>query len=89
MTITQTVDIPADRRLTIDVPHEIPVGRVILSFTPATNVPKAETGKKIRLTKSLINEILQDETVRFLSGIVRTDMSLEEIREERLAKHLK
>jgi hypothetical protein len=34
MTITQTVDIPADHRLTIDVPLEIPAGPVILTFTP-------------------------------------------------------
>jgi hypothetical protein len=40
MTITQTVEIPASRRLTIDVPCEIPVGRVILAFTPAAE-PKA------------------------------------------------
>ena len=36
MTIEQTVDIPVDRRLTIDVPHEIPAGRTILAFTPVT-----------------------------------------------------
>jgi len=36
MTITQTVDIPADYRLTIDVPREIPPGQVILTFTPAS-----------------------------------------------------
>ena len=35
MTITQTVEIPADRRLTIEVPREVPVGRTILTFTPA------------------------------------------------------
>jgi len=37
MSITQTVDIPANRRLTIDVPREVPVGRTILAFTPAGN----------------------------------------------------
>jgi len=35
MTITQTVEIPADRRLTIEVPREVPTGAVILTFTPA------------------------------------------------------
>ncbi|MDR2490050.1 MAG: hypothetical protein LBD20_01450 [Spirochaetaceae bacterium] len=35
MVIEQTVDIPASRRLTIDVPHEVPAGRVVLTFTPA------------------------------------------------------
>ncbi|MDR0502850.1 MAG: hypothetical protein LBH16_05955 [Treponema sp.] len=33
MTITQTIDIPADRRIT--VPREVPTGKVILTFTPA------------------------------------------------------
>ena len=36
MTITQTVDIPDSHRLTIDVPREVPAGRVILAFTPAS-----------------------------------------------------
>jgi len=32
--ITQVVEIPADRMITIKVPPQIPAGRVILSFTP-------------------------------------------------------
>ena len=35
MTITQTVKIPLDRRLIIDVPREIPTEQVILTFSPA------------------------------------------------------
>jgi len=34
MTFTQTVEIPASRRLIIDVPHEMPEGPAILSFVP-------------------------------------------------------
>ena len=34
MTITQTVEIPNNRRLIIDIPREIPTGSVILTFTP-------------------------------------------------------
>ena len=30
MTITQIVDIPANRRIFIDVPHEVPTGRASL-----------------------------------------------------------
>ena len=40
MTITQTVEIPADRRLTIEVPREVPVGQVILTFTPPETAQK-------------------------------------------------
>jgi len=36
MTITQTVEIPASHRLTIDVPREIPTGNAILAFTPTS-----------------------------------------------------
>ena len=37
MAITQTVTIPANHRLTIEVPREVPTGSVILTFTPAVN----------------------------------------------------
>ena len=35
MSITQTVEIPVNHRLTIDVPREVPTGPAILTFTPA------------------------------------------------------
>ena len=34
MTITQTVEIPESRQLTIEVPQEVPAGTAILTFTP-------------------------------------------------------
>jgi len=45
MTITQTIEIPADRRITLDVPCEVPTGRTIIAFTPV----KAEV--KPRMTE--------------------------------------
>jgi hypothetical protein len=36
---TQTVDLPASHRLIIDVPREVPEGRIILTFTPAGGEP--------------------------------------------------
>ena len=44
MTITQTIDIPADRRIT--VPHEVPTGPVIFTFTPEP------AKKKSRMTEA-------------------------------------
>ena len=35
MTMTQTVDIPENRRLTIEVPSEVPTGPTVIAFTPA------------------------------------------------------
>jgi hypothetical protein len=37
MTITQTVNVPADHRLIIDVPREIPAGQTVIAFTPAVD----------------------------------------------------
>ena len=42
MSITQTVEVPANHRLIVDVPREIPAGRTILTFTPATGVIDGE-----------------------------------------------
>ncbi|MCL2230968.1 MAG: hypothetical protein FWC01_07705 [Treponema sp.] len=40
MTISQTIEIPADHRsITLEVPREIPSGRTIISFTPAPEHP--------------------------------------------------
>jgi hypothetical protein len=36
MIVTQTVEVPDSHRLTIDVPSEIPAGRTIIAFTPAS-----------------------------------------------------
>ena len=35
MSVTQTVDIPASHKLTIDVPSEVPTGPTVITFTPA------------------------------------------------------
>jgi len=34
MSVTQTVEVPPDRRLVVDVPREVPTGPVVLTFTP-------------------------------------------------------
>ena len=44
MSITQTVEVPASHRLTIEVPREIPEGPVILTFTPKIVQKSGERG---------------------------------------------
>jgi len=39
MAIVQTVNIPASRKLTVDVPPGVPVGRVVISYEPAGETP--------------------------------------------------
>jgi hypothetical protein len=87
MTIEQTVEIPVDHRVFFEfwAPKEIPAGpaRLEVKVTPVLkrqDKPVPETGKESAtpLTDSL-------------SGIFSAlgDISLDEIREQRLAKHLK
>jgi hypothetical protein len=59
MTITKTVTIPADHRLTIDVPLEVPEGDAVLTFTPTLKPRKATLAdmrgeRVIGLAKGLI-----------------------------------
>ena len=109
MTIIQTVEIPADRRITFEIPPQIPAGtkaRFELIWFPVNSEtklnrvepPSAEANDssprdkdgKILLTKELIEEMVKNSpTLQKLTGILHTDMTLDEIREERLAKYLK
>jgi hypothetical protein len=47
MSYIQAIEIPANRMLNIEVPCEIPVGPVIITFTPANSeaVKKQEFGQ--------------------------------------------
>jgi len=83
MTIEQTVDITADRRITIEVPPKIPTGRtnVIIHFPVPVDTRSEETATKDSPTP------ISDSLAGILSGI--GDIDLDEIRMERLAKHLK
>jgi hypothetical protein len=87
MTIEQTVEIPASHRVFFEflAPKEIPAGpaRVELKVTPVLekqDKPVPETGKKSATP-------ISDSLLGIFSSL--GDISLEEIREERLAKHLK
>ena len=100
MTLTQTVNVSADRRITL--PSEVPEGKavVVIQFpvkAEAQSAPDAEPEKpkmhipvnsegKFILTKEVIDEMMQDSLLKKLTGILRTDMTLDEIRMERLAK---
>jgi hypothetical protein len=88
MTIEQIIDIPADHRIFFEflAPTEIPAGpaRIELKVTPVTekqSVSALEKGSSDQATPRADR----------LLGIAAHlgDISLEEIREERLAKYLK
>ena len=87
MTITQTVEIPADRRVLFEflAPKEIPAGpaQVELKVTPVMKkhnkpMPKNANERGTPHTDALL---------RIFSKI--GDINIDEIRDERLARHLK
>jgi hypothetical protein len=51
--IQQTIEIPANHRLTIDVPREVPAGRTILTYTPAASVKSAGSDAEYLRRKTL------------------------------------
>jgi len=47
MTITQTVEIPANSRsITLEIPREIPSGKTIIAFTPASTAKQDSSAEK-------------------------------------------
>ena len=108
MTVTQTIDIPANRRIHLDfeVSREVPAGKALVSVTPLVQTSKdisllslrgsckgldTKDGK-LHLTLAEIDELMKDcPHTEALVGILSDlgDITIEQIRDERLAKHLK
>ena len=90
MIIEQTIEVSASRRIFLDLPHNLPLGRAKLKFsvTPEAEIEASADGK-LRLTKEMIEEMAQNSpTLQKLTGILHTDMTRDEIRTARLKKTL-
>jgi hypothetical protein len=101
MTIEQTMQIPNDHRLAIDLPREIPAGTTVwvelkvFPFVKKEEKPvvagsQADTLPKLRLTKKELHEMLDKSPItRELTGILSNlgNITIEQIRDERLAKY--
>ena len=87
MTITQIVEIPDNRRLHLDfeVPPQVPTGitNVIIQFPVRED---AQPTAPVKIVPQDTPTPISDSLVGILSGIGEID--LDEIRMERLAKHL-
>jgi len=86
MTITQTIEIPADRCITLEIPREIPTGRArvelnVIPFAKKEEKPEAP----LKTLEGVITPIADS-----LLGVAAHlgNITLDEIREEKLAKHL-
>ncbi|MCL2832456.1 MAG: hypothetical protein FWD78_04735 [Treponema sp.] len=102
MIVIHTITVPADRRIILEIPPQIPAGDTArfevtwffgknnTNFIEKTNdtFSRNKDGK-ILLTKEVKEQLLANEILRSLTGILYTDMTLDQIREERLAKYSK
>jgi len=64
MTVEQIVEIPANRRIALEVPRTVPIGKTILSFTPVSesrtaDVSAGTTAKALQIED--IRQLLQKE----------------------------
>jgi hypothetical protein len=79
MTFEQTVKIPENRRLTIDIPREFPMGEAILVFMPKPAVPEDRTSVEAA-TKETIKTARNPATDSHFSG----EALFEERRKDRI-----
>ncbi|MDR1909938.1 MAG: hypothetical protein LBQ35_08520 [Spirochaetaceae bacterium] len=91
MTIEQTIEIPADRRITLEVPREIPAGRVMLTFTPAPPDPFASDKAKSRAARKKLRKLCENSTLTVESFLAMKDADrvLEAAIDERSDNNLK
>jgi hypothetical protein len=64
MTVEQIVEIPANRRIALEVPRTVPIGKTILSFTPVsasqtTDISAGTTAEALQIED--IRRLLQKE----------------------------
>jgi hypothetical protein len=87
MTIEQTVEIPPNHRLLIAVPPEVPTGKVILTFTPVSSATVKDYNPNIEAENVIKSPTPHSDRLLGLFSSLG-NMALEEIRDERLTKHL-
>ena len=99
MTITQTVEIPADRRVFFEflAPLDIPEGKAqvevkVIPFVKKED--KSDNKGKFPMSKNELDALLQNAKTPIsdsLTGILAGlgDITAEQIREERLTKYMK
>jgi hypothetical protein len=86
MTIEQTIEIPADHRLTLEIPLEIPAGkaRVALIFSPVVEqVPLERVRTPIKPLRSLRGMSKGQDTMDAYFERKRADKALEDANDER------
>jgi len=73
MTITQTVEIPANSRsLTVEIPREIPAGRTIIAFTPVAALDRKKDPGTMEEALRMLEEQTSDPNRKPISRLFGT-----------------
>ena len=84
MTIEQTIEIPASRRIFLNLPLDLPVGKAKITVTPQTEKPAANVYEAAKSLKGLAKKMGSTLTVEQFHEMQREDLRLEEEKYNRL-----
>ena len=80
MNISQIVEIPANRRLILEVPRDVPIGQVSLIYKPVkikSHIPNATTMAALNETSSIMSGKKKVKWNRFQTGMSKTEAKKE------------
>ena len=83
MIIEQTIEIPADRRIFLDLPPELPVGRAKITITPQPDKPAANIYCTVTKLRGLAKKMGSTLTVEEFLEMRQEDLRLEEVEYQR------
>ena len=86
MTIEQTIEVPADHRVFLDLPPELPVGKAKITITPQTEKPASSAYGSIENLRGLAKRMGSNLTVENFLEMRREDLRLEEAKYQKLFK---
>jgi hypothetical protein len=84
MTIEQTVEIPADHRIFLDLPPELPVGKAKIIITPQPEKPVTNIYDSVTKLRGLAKEMGSSLTVEDFLEMRQEDFCLEEAKYRKL-----
>jgi hypothetical protein len=78
MTIEQTIDIPASRRVLFDLPFELPAGKAKITITPQAQESSGNMYKAVENLKGLAKKMGSTLTVERFLKMRQEDLNLED-----------
>jgi hypothetical protein len=96
MVMEMNIEIPASHRLVLELPASFPVGRAKIAVTPSRARVRAKksvgnSGKQSKfpvVSQEMLDTLFEGSITQSLTGVLHLpDMTLEEIRAERLRKY--